>query len=105
MNRPIALSLVAAATMLWPTVAAAAPSDNSGGSWDIEAYDNCVQNTTKPTWQCCLESGGVPGPPSDINHCGAPPAEPVGTPGRATLRQLPPDVISRGDVPALIPAG
>ncbi len=105
MNRSIALSLVAAATVLWPAESAAAPSDNSDPSWDIEAYDNCIQNTTKPTWQCCLESGGVPGPASDINTCTAPPVEPVGTPGRATVRQLPPEVINRGDLPALVPAG
>ena len=58
-------------------VAGAAPDD---GYWDIEAYDDCIQNTTKPSWQCCLDSGGVPTLPEDPNGCIAPPGEGQGSP-------------------------
>lgn len=55
-----------------PATALAAPIDNTR---DIEEYDNCMQNTTKPSWQCCIDSGGVPTLPADPNGCTAPPAQ------------------------------
>ncbi|MFA5707830.1 hypothetical protein [Mycolicibacterium sp.] len=55
-----------------PATALAAPIDNT---WDIEEYDDCMQNTTKPSVQCCIDSGGVPTLPADPHGCTAPPAE------------------------------
>ncbi|MDH6193756.1 hypothetical protein M2272_000377 [Mycobacterium frederiksbergense] len=63
-------------------VIANAEPDNDG-SWDIKAFNDCIQNTTKPTWRCCIESGGVPSAPADLNICTAPRAKP------ATLVQSP----------------
>ncbi|KUH87518.1 MULTISPECIES: hypothetical protein [unclassified Mycobacterium] len=89
---PGALCATAIAFVL-PGIASAAPIDNT---WDIEEYDNCIQNTTKPQWQCCIDSGGVPTLPSDPNGCTAPPAEGQGS--QQGPRGLPSGPVT-GDLP------
>ena len=70
LRRLLPAAFVAAAVALGtPAIASAV--------WDIEKYDDCIQNTTKPTVQCCLESGGVPN--RDASDCMAPPAEMQGS--------------------------
>lgn len=79
---------VAAAAVWWPATVVAEPIDNT---WDIEAYDDCINYTTKHSMQCCIESGGVPKLPDDPNGCAAPAAEPQGAP-RGPVR-VPPGMI------------
>ena len=95
-GRSILLAAVGAAFVLMPgslgLVSSAHAEPNNGGEWDIQAYDNCLNDwalrnpggvppgsTTIPegVYQgCCTYSGGVwlPG----AHKCGAP------TPGAAT---------------------
>lgn len=70
-----------------PVVAIAAPDD---GTWDIEAYDNCMSKTVRNADLCCIDSGGVPtSDPDDTQsdgspNCYAPPAQQAGVePGTA----------------------
>jgi hypothetical protein len=68
---PVGLFSVAVALGIaaYPAIASA--------TWDIEYYDNCIKTTTKPTVQCCLESGGVPN--RDASDCMAPPLDMQGS--------------------------
>jgi hypothetical protein len=52
------LIAVGGAALGYPAVASAQPS---GSSWDFEAYNDCLQ-TSRNAYQCCLGSGGIPGP-------------------------------------------
>ena len=73
--RQTAKGAVLAATLglfalLAPTVAIAAPND---GSWDVEAYDDCMKKTVRNADLCCLDSGGVPASdPNDTQSDGSP---------------------------------
>lgn len=64
-----------------PVGAIAAPDD---GTWDIEAYDNCMSKTVRNADLCCIDSGGVPtSDPNDTQsdgspNCYAPPAQQAG---------------------------
>jgi hypothetical protein len=46
--------------------------------WDIEVYDNCMQNSTRPMIECCIISGGEID--QGTGECGAPPAKVETTP-------------------------
>lgn len=71
-------SALAAAAIAGAPIAAAAPDD---GSWDIEAYDDCMSKTVRNADLCCVDSGGVPtSDPNDTQsdgspNCYAPPAQ------------------------------
>jgi hypothetical protein len=49
---------VAGAALGYPAGASAQPG---GTSWDIGAYNDCLK-TSRNTYQCCVGSGGIPGP-------------------------------------------
>lgn len=61
---------LALGAFLAPAVAIAAPDD---GSWDIEAYDDCMSKTVRNADLCCVDSGGVPtSDPNDTQSDGSP---------------------------------
>jgi hypothetical protein len=49
---------VGGAALGYSAVASAQPS---GSSWDVEAYNDCLK-TSRNAYQCCVGSGGIPGP-------------------------------------------
>ncbi|WP_096866819.1 hypothetical protein [Mycolicibacterium houstonense] len=86
-----------------PAPATAAPDD---GSWDIEAYDECMKKTVRNADLCCIESGGTPtSDPNDTQadgspNCYAPPAE--GASAEQGTAPLPPRGII--DAPVIAPS-
>jgi hypothetical protein len=60
---------VGGAALGYSAVAGAQPS----GSWDIQAYNDCMK-TSKNAYLCCVGSGGIPRPgktctsPLDVNR-------------------------------------
>jgi hypothetical protein len=100
--------LGAAAVVAVPSVALAAVAGAQPATWDIEAYENCLNNelpkNSSPAFQvatlkmCCLESGGV-WRESDVpgvtgGRCVAPPGDSQGS------RQLPGNVQIPSDIAA-----
>ncbi len=66
--------------------AAAAPND---GTWDIEAYDDCMRKTVRDADLCCIQSGGLPGADKETG-CHAPPAAAVSEAEVRAPQWLPP---------------
>ena len=56
---------------------AVANAQPSGSSWDVHAYNACLK-TSRNAYQCCVGSGGIPGPaktcmsPLDVNRAPGP---------------------------------
>jgi hypothetical protein len=66
--------------------------------WDIEVYDNCMQNSTRPMLECCLISGGEID--QGTGECGAPPAKVETTP-----EPWPPQIANQPTVATNAPVG
>ncbi|MGV0792335.1 hypothetical protein [Mycolicibacterium sp. XJ1819] len=106
-HRLVPSAVFAAAVVLSANaIAAAAPDD---GSWDIEAYDNCMKQTVRNADLCCVDSGGVPtSDPDDTQADGSPncyapaaqaqtaeqPGAPPQLPPGMVIGQLPPAVVA-----------
>lgn len=96
--------------------AAAAAQPNTGGEWDIGAYDRCVnsgenQLPDKPNAQedhihyCCINSGGVWN--AAAKKCQAPAAEPAEAPqtrlpGRVPVQVFEPVASSTTQIPSRV---
>ena len=102
--------------------AASAPAAPDDGTWDIEAYDDCMSKTVRNPDLCCLDSGGVPtDDPTDTQadgspNCYAPAAEVHGAEQQGIPPRLAPgavigdlSIVSHAPVgpntPGLVPPG
>jgi hypothetical protein len=89
---PARLRRIVIATALMSAVALGQSGIASADrEWDIEQYDDCLQNTSKSTDLCCIESGGDFGP--QPNTCQAPPAKQQDDSHQVPTKQIPSKVM------------